>query len=376
MIFAKPKPRYIFSPTQLIAYQETALRYLKLNLGKYSAYQTMVTSGTTGGKPKSYKYSLPEYLLLEQYHFEKICYLNDLDTHLRIAWIVPRHYLNADQRSTRQIYLDNNVPSLNDNVYVVPVPSDASEKEWADTYHKIVNLSPGLVYTSPSSFTFSAFALGKKFPQMKCPVMFSGETLFNHIRMKALENFTGVIDKMRCWDTGFSFIECKYGTKHIDDELCLAVQQNNEIITTDFFNYAATEIDHKTGDLGKIQMAECRCGLYGRILTHFTGKSMQCLWTKDGRMCDPIAITGWISSFLTHHEQCDLEYIIRQRRDGTITLFVESQTDELRQNSVINIKLIIEKMLSQPVEVVKHIPRNTNKLLVTASEFSNSDTTQ
>jgi hypothetical protein len=322
-----------------------------------------MTSGTTSRCAKAYEYSLPEYLDLERYHFEKICYLNDINKESLIVWIRPQYFfegrsVNFSERSA--------VPSLNDNVYIVSVPFDANHNEWLTTYRSILDLSPGLVYTTPASFLAASFVLQSCYPIFDCPIMFTGETLFDNTRERALDFFPVVIDKMRCWDTGLSFIECKYGTRHIDDELCLAVENNGQIISTDFFNYAASTIAQITDDIGTIQISECRCGIYGRIFTSFIGKSMQCLWTKDGTPCDPHTISGLINSFLKTKNEPHVPYLIRQDKEGAVTLFACQKNE-----SILTVKNVLDGVLRQPVQIAQYdeAPKN-NKLFLMTSEFA------
>ncbi|MCK9458345.1 MAG: hypothetical protein M0R80_01725 [Proteobacteria bacterium] len=364
MIFAPLSPQYIRNYEHLTHYQTVALRYLKKKAGTSTNNVVLHTSGTTTGCAKMYKYSVPEFVNIEKYHFNKICYLNNLNPRLRIAWMVSTansQSLSIDGPST--------IASLNNNVYTISIPYNANKQQWEEAYDITAQICPDLVYTTPSTFMASYFATENKTP-LNCVVMFSCETLFDDTRDKSLKIYTSVIDKMRAWDTGLSFIECRYGTKHIDDELCLVEQNNyNEITSTDFFNYSQPYASCKTDDLGVIQTKSCQCGIYGRVFTEFTGKSIQCLWDNNKTPCDPHTITSFISSFLKSKNQTPVPYMIRQNKKGIITLFIDQQNE----TSVLITKDVLKGLLHQPVQIEQYenAPRNSdNKLLFISSEFS------
>jgi len=284
-----------------------------------------------------------------------------------VVWIKPKLFSN-EEKSEERGYVKTTEPSLNANVYVVPVALDADRAEWAATYRSVASLEPGLVYTTPSSFLASVFALQSWLPKMSCPVMFTGETLFEDVRAKAIGVYSRVIDKMRCWDTGLSFVECRFGTKHIDDELCLVEESAGRITSTDFFNFAAKLHTNITDDLGTIEMAHCRCGVYGRVFVDFIGKSMQCLWTKEGTVCDPHLVLAYITSFLKAKGEPYVRYLIRQKQDGAVLLFIDQDNDR----SALTVKNVLQGMLHQSVQIKPYdqAPNHGRKLLLVASEFS------
>jgi phenylacetate-coenzyme A ligase PaaK-like adenylate-forming protein len=326
MLIPKPRPQYIRSPEHLARYQKYALEYLEryydFEFGKTKPIipirlppsQNMESSGTTG-EVKKYLYSRPEYEQLEQYHFKKICHLNDLKTNLKII----RLYY-----STKHLDLvgPRNLPQFNANVYEITynlkddINHNEIKRRWNEIFAKISHFKPDLLCITPSLFNIAYEMSEHTLTSINCPVLFSDETLFPAIREKAANVFPRIIDKMRCWDGGLSFIECKYGTKHIDDELCYV---EKDLTSTDFFNYAQPFIRYPSADGGEIDIKQCRCGIYGRYFKEFIGKVSQYIIHHNGNMINPVRIIRVVGAYLRRYH-LNFYYQIYQNTNGIIIL--------------------------------------------------------
>jgi hypothetical protein len=364
MLFMKPVPHYIHTATQLERYQKRALNYLHSCRGDDVQGVVLHTTGSTGGMPRWFEYSLAEHRLLRLYHFRKICHLNNFNPDLKVVGIM----YAGERFGLYGPYLFNSP-----NTYDYRVPFKLSEKSWQQIYSDLLELQPDVIYTTPSSFLASYVALYPNVPKMNCSVLFSGETLFDDIRQKALIMFDRVIDKMRCCRGGLGFIECRYGTKHIDDELCLATEgENGEIISTDFFNYRTPYVDFHTGDYGEIAVKECPCGLYGRVFTQFFGKGIHFIYAADKKLCNPTNIMNCITRMLKTH-QIYTRYKLRQRRDGFITLHLDAKIIQSHNydKSLNDIRHAIAEYTGQSttIEPFDFIPNIRNKIMLVDSEM-------
>jgi hypothetical protein len=78
-------------------------------------------------------------------------------------------------------------------------------------------------------------------------------------------------DHMRCWDGGATFFTCKYGTRHLMDNISMCEENEEKLISTDFFSLAAPFIDYWNGDLCSIDQTYKRCEC-GRLYREFKMK--------------------------------------------------------------------------------------------------------
>jgi phenylacetate-coenzyme A ligase PaaK-like adenylate-forming protein len=148
---------------------------------------------------------------------------------------------------------------------------------------------------------------------------------------------------------------------------------DNEIISTDFYNYRTPYIDFRTGDVGSIEIKECQCGIYGRVLTSFTGRSMQCLCNKQGMFCDPQTIMSIITSIWANFSICS-NFAIHQLQNGQIMLYTKQDNNIKAYNEAIfTIQSYLINLLNQTVEIHPYnlIPNNRNKLLLISSAMKN-----
>lgn len=69
-------------------------------------------------------------------------------------------------------------------------------------------------------------------------------------------------DHMRCWDGGISFMTCKYGKRHLLDNLSYCVSVGGKLVSTDYFSLPAPFVNYWNGDYGDVgdEYHRCDCG--------------------------------------------------------------------------------------------------------------------
>jgi hypothetical protein len=288
MLFAKKFNFSVFDldPKRIYCQDENGLRKLQKNLLSILASSkatnktaTLFTSGTTSSIRNAYDYTLDAYRAIEDYHIQRIMSFNDLPfgnvfilkpvgTDRKIKPCEAQPF--SDPYEWLPLGLKNSVRDL---YYCI----DYTVSDWNKTLAAASSFNPSFVYARPSEIL-----LAKGAQKVQFPVLTSRETLHDYIRSVALETFSDCIDKMRCWDGGLSFFECKFKTKHINDELSLAESIDGKIFSTDFFNFDQKFVNYHNGDLGKIEQKTCDCGIYGNYFSYFGGKSMEVIVTQTG----------------------------------------------------------------------------------------------
>jgi hypothetical protein len=128
-------------------------------------------------------------------------------------------------------------------------------------------------------------------------VIVTGEVLDDGTREIAKRMFSKVIDKMRCWDGGLGFYECSYGRKHVYDELSYLEILDDQLVSTDFFNFCHPFLRYANQDAGIVSEGLCECGVYGRYFVRFDGRETQCLLLDD-KVIPGNAIMQEVNNFL------------------------------------------------------------------------------
>ena len=77
-----------------------------------------------------------------------------------------------------------------------------------------------------------------------------------------LKLFDHVCDHMRCWDGGATFFTCSKENYHLMDNISWCTEQENKLISTDYFSIASPFINYWNGDLCYIgkEYKRCECG--------------------------------------------------------------------------------------------------------------------
>jgi hypothetical protein len=82
-----------------------------------------------------------------------------------------------------------------------------------------------------------------------------------------LKLFDNVCDHMRCWDGGATFFTCKYGTRHLCDNLSwCTTDKDYKLLSTDYFSLPSPFINYWNGDTAEIieDYEKCECDRYFR----------------------------------------------------------------------------------------------------------------
>lgn len=92
----------------------------------------------------------------------------------------------------------------------------------------------------------------------------SNEKLLNEDAKFLLENnyVSHICDHMRCWDGGASFFTCRDKNYHLMDNLSWCVENEERLISTDYFSLACPFVKFWNGDRCKIgeKYQRCSCG--------------------------------------------------------------------------------------------------------------------
>lgn len=341
---------------QLLFYQNQALKKLLKNKHTHRPVY-LCSSGTTSNRPKRYRFPKNIYDLIENHHIWRI-----MNSHDIVAGNVVKIFQGTQTNSTNVLIgpkKNSSLGTMNDCWELIYDPLKTDHKFWIKTISFIKDLRPKFLYTSPS--VFESFHKETNF-NFDFPVIFSCEVLTDDLRKKSNIIFSRTIDKMRDWTTGFGFFECKFGTKHIYDELCLAEQiENNRIKCTDFFNYCELFVDKVSDDLGKINKKLCNCGIYGSFLENFEGKFFECLVSISGRRYS----ANYVSNFLSSQELPKLDgYQIFQDEQKNIKFIIKDKIedcDALRMANAIN-KIIMDEDTDKTLNLFnqdRHIHRSS-----------------
>lgn len=244
---------------------------------------TLRTSGSQNNLSREYQYSEPQYKPIENHHIWRIEREHDL---LHPGKIIEFHYsptyiITDDYKDCYLGYGGFFHPSgIHNEVHFIFYRRNTKD-HLTDVLEQVKKMKPKYFICSPSQIELVYDRTKGNF-QIDCPVISTRETLYPHVRKYAEKMFSKVIDKMRCWDGGLGFYECKYGRKHLYDELSYCeVLENGLIASTDFYNLASKFIRYTNLDSGKIEQGLCDCGVYGNFLTEFQGQSASLIRLGD-----------------------------------------------------------------------------------------------
>jgi hypothetical protein len=282
------------------------------NIDLRNSYFFLRRSGTSGSteKQREYRYSLPEYHIIEDHHMWKIEKSHNMELEGGIVVSIAYHPLPHGQDIPIQ---ESMKPKIKDNfeccifgpyrffplgghnfTYFWYYNEATDKKIWQYNINLVKKMSPKFVQLTPSTLQIINFFSDTK---IDVPCIVTGETLYEEAKSDMV--FSKSIDKMRCWDGGLSWFECICGRKHIYDELCFVENISGIITSTDLHNRSMPFIRYANHDYGDLMQGMCECGLYGNYFEEFYGKSMESLLINDKIMSGSI-IYNIIASFLRH----------------------------------------------------------------------------
>ena len=306
----------------------------------------MRTTGTSNNRMKSFFYPRREYEIIQRYHFDRLMHFNDIPFG-NIVRFMPRYSFGSPKFQTLGIHkgpLDVAMSYSNITYYAVYPPANIPDvRFWKSLFKAICDLKPKLIYCTPGEFELFCNITIKP---PDCPIVFSGETLYPHIRNKAEELFPRAIDKMRCWDGGLSFFECKYGRKHINDELSIVERVDDTLVSTDLFNFNHKFIRYFNGDCGVYESGTCSCGIYGNYFTHFNGKEIECLISSYGEKVIPgsVIINSILKTCKNRPEFKDVHFKFNVVQDKEKNIVIYGNTD-LNEEQVFLIRFNISSIV-------------------------------
>jgi hypothetical protein len=335
-------PRTILEERDILALQD---HFLKLNLGldrsqlicepimdEHPIYDDeaegridMYTTGTSLNRPRKYVYPWMTHAQIETYHMNRIMFFNDIEPG-NVVQILP-DTTGSPILDFLEIPLTVFSSGANNITWNLQHPVRPNREFWQRSFDRIRELKPRFVICRPSEIqSMLEFPIGK----LECPAISTCETLLPHVRKNALNIFPRVIDKMRCWDGGLSFFECKHGTRHVNEELSIVETVAGRVVSTDIFNWFQKFIRYDNGDRCTISRTTCKCGLKGLILDSFDGKRMEALVTPDGQI---ITSANLMSRIARLSEQTDnrldtFQFQIVQHVDGNAEVYFDREVGD------------------------------------------------
>lgn len=325
------------------------------------------TSGTVSNHRRKYHYPKIQYELIEEHHWWRI----EREHNLLLPGIVGGFfYNNVFSCDGKSLYLTNGenldrpikdatthltgpVQKLavgkNNPFYQFQYTKYTSSQDWEIGLNKIKNLNPKCIYISPSQIQCIWFSCpGFRF---NCPAVVSGEVLNDATRKIGNDIFTKLIDKMRCWDGGLGFYECRHGRKHIYDELSYVEQISDRLVSTDYYNYCHPFLKYSNGDVGQLEEDLCPCGIYGRYITAIHGRVNEAIllsgkWLPGDSIKQEIVNFLFFADFNSKEfsdqffkkhgsnllEGLEIKWMLKQAKDKSLTLYCGSQLTPQQQS--------------------------------------------
>lgn len=346
---------------ELQTYQNYYLKKLIKNKKKYEHFE-LTSSGTTSNIPKKYNFPKEIYWIVDNHHMWRIFESHNIKSGNSIKIFQAER--SAKKKFTGPV-IDSSMGIENNTWTLLFDPILSNNDFWKKIFDQIKMIKPNFLYTSPSVFdSFYSFLLEENL-KFNFPIIFSCETLTDSTRNKANIFFSKSIDKMKDWTTGFGFYECRFGTKHVYDDLCICEQkEENRICCTDLFNYNENFINVMSDDLGTIKKLHCDCGIYGNCLIDFQGKNIECIVSMNGKKYSANLISNLLDNLGVRLEQ----YQITQKKNKD--LFI-STTNKLSDQDAIKISLQLNYILTDQKQNQNHsVVINNDKCIAYPKELS------
>ncbi len=91
----------------------------------------------------------------------------------------------------------------------------------------------------------------------------TGEVLNQKERLHLQKKGFSIINAMRCWDGGATFITCQHGNTHWIDFLSIIESDSeNNLISSDLYNLSQNFLNYKSNDkIDTYKLHDCKCGL-------------------------------------------------------------------------------------------------------------------
>jgi hypothetical protein len=342
-------PEFVINPKAILSEDDIILiqdQFLKENLGlersdlicypvmdQHPEYDSeaegrfdMYTSGTSLNKPRKYVYPWLTHAQIETYHMNRIMHFNDLEPG-HVLQITPQTKTQHKEDPLSGPFIDMSM-GLNNTVWKLKHPIRPTKDFWLSAFEDIRRLKPKFVVCRPSEIqSFLEFPVG----QLECPAITTCETLLPHVRKAALEIFPWVIDKMRCWDGGLSFFECRHGTRHVNEELSIVETVADRVVSTDIFNWLQRFVRYDNGDRCATSRKKCHCGISGLVFDTFDGKRMEALVTPRGHVISSGNLMNRVirkSSLKKGLADFTFQFQIVQQPDGSADIYIDRDVPE------------------------------------------------
>lgn len=252
---------------------------------------------------------------------------------------------------------------------------DMGENELRDYIKRINSFKPRFIRGYPSAIWYLAKYIEEHSLQVHEPiaVFTTAEKLFPHMREKIGEVFNcEVYDGYGANDGGISAFECpEHEGLHIDTERSVleviddygeqVEEGEGKVVATSLTNYAMPLLRYEVGDIAKIlpENERCGCGRSFRMLEEVLGRSVDILFTPDGK-----AIHGWFFLYI-FWENCTgvKEYQVVQESLNKILIKIVPDED-FDENQLERIKGDKWNLEFRFVEKIERSPSGKYKFII------------
>lgn len=234
---------------------------------------------------------------------------------------------------------------------------------------RMASFDPTCLFGYPSSIArLCQFALDDRrrptLPSLKS-VFVTGEILDQQQR-QSIEEFFGVpvADGYGGRDSGFCAHQCPQGQMHLTSEhivmeivdhdgTSLPTGQTGEMVITNLDNLATPLIRYRTGDIGRLSDASCRCGRGLQVMGVIQGRRTDHLVASDGSLRHALSLI-----YVLRGLRGVRQFQVHQQRDRSIDLQLvadPSLGESTRARALSGIRECLGESLNARLHVVDHI---------------------
>jgi phenylacetate-CoA ligase len=194
-------------------------------------------------------------------------------------------------------------------------------------------------------------------------IVSGGSQLSSNLRLRAQSCFeTSVIDAYGMTEVGAIASSCRLGELHIHESQVIveilrdgliSSEGTGELVVTGIRNRAMPILRYRTGDGGHITRDPCSCGLPSRRLISLEGRLAPLFFLPNGSRFSPTILNR------LQHRLPIREFQAIQAEDGSISIIVEWEDDELSDSWVERTKSEIRKLVGDQI-AFSVLPGNFN----------------
>jgi phenylacetate-coenzyme A ligase PaaK-like adenylate-forming protein len=217
--------------------------------------------------------------------------------------------LSDNHSLPNSIFVD---PTGETGISVQIVVDGSKPQSFAPIFHFIDKYRPICLSSKPSLLEIFAEIRGSaSSQQLSCPVhiISSGSALLPELKERLGALTQGrVINAYAMTEFGLVASECSHGELHVDPSSLLievlddagraaAAGELGELVLTSHLNSAMPLLRYRTGDLGAIENARCRCGSAAPRIHSLNGRKIQCFRLPSGGLFPPTCFNDMFTRF-------------------------------------------------------------------------------